>query len=1714
MHNTKEKYNLNDKINYRLWHDSKGNYRDYRDWKPNAPVIPINAEEMLHISRVSDTLSNLPTYTELEQQALEQNTIVDISDYLSFLEDNIAFLENDTIPIRKPEDKPSTNGPAYYRPNWRLRVGTADDIIKRLEMGFAISMGLCERFGDTIRQGLLWYGAFGISLDCDEFYDGSKTKSHRPAPCYSMDTFMSQYPNIKEFARYIIPSSRSLFEDRPFKARAWLPFEIPVFDYRVFQLIGDKLNQIFPFLPEGVTKNGVAVAFGAAHNTHLARHFEGCISRKFIEQCQQEIIDETQQRTSDEQKRQQREKVRLAHRAEQNKIRTQLKARGHEIQDTRSPIQVFIETVYPIDFMLTHGWITAVGGNDYNWHESGPGKSCEITTTENNGVVIKPFSASMQAASPNADPTDPVGGHRFILWHLYQLDINKDADKPELRKQLAEDGYGTHPDEYKQIRAAEQKAAKDEGLTEHPKTDQHINVEADQKFVQSILEDTLDIPNIEVKETPAYQYWTPEQRIICEKMLFRDPDEGWHIAPTGVWIPAFTTKFSHLHHMTNLDCFKMNGQPPEILKNRIFATQPTICPKCHYTAALSIDRNRLTTHNWCPKCHTDRKTGSYLDYELNRKVENAVISKYQGFLGDNPDFQHWEVFRSGLLTYLGAAMATGKTTEIVKAIIQRVITENKRGIICVPRVSLARAIAHVFRRQHGHNAWGLWHEGSGHNNQFIGTMGAIVCLPSLANAVSEAEEQGFGINDLLIAIDELDFSYQLLGLDIAQKGRIRNILQETVKHNGLVVAGQTEFTLALEAFAAELGLETSDIHGFYNTAEKADGKVEIRHYPDVEGKTDLARTEMVEKIRNILQAGKNAYVFCHQRRDVAMLAEIFAAENPVLYTAYHKGDPRADKVLRNQKVTDTKLFLATSSAGVGINIHDPNAETVMLAGPLYGQRDIAMKTQEKLRNRDRTDVTSFLPHLATPLPIAPSETEAVSLYEQGLKILDTDKYKNLPEASIKRLARTKALATLADADPMTFFKHHIENVAGMKIIETQAEIETIDQVQTIKEIRAKTRQDEQEAVTERILEIINAPKLQIMTSNQIRAQGAAGKLIPMPIEQLAQERLNQAAQALGWDDTETTDFSFIDKALLKELILTIRDIRELRQQGKGWTAVHHNEAIHQQFEQHMMQNQHTEGLTAEEGALEITDIEDHRLRGALLTELLNTLIGNIYTENSLSDTVKNMLNKRYGHERYLTLIQKGGLGVDRYRATRFLHFMDDGGIVNWIRDFISKWYPVRIAKHGENYYLTPQDNAHLKIQVFQAGYKGKNPDDDSNPPPFIDGFCEPPDPFAKAKAEVRQIVTDGQTPKEAAEKTGLHYETVLKLTKDIRDQKKVKQIEQALQLREEGNSFESIGEKLKVNKATVSRWDKAHVQSHIVAKTNSEFQLSTRNCKTELVFATNVTLQNQILGTLATGEKSTSEIIDEVDGQPTSVKNLLKALRDDGQIIKMKHGVYAHPEVPEEIAQAKQVTDTQVSDPIPAPVSEPEPVSLPEEPEQHVQPDTEQHLERTPDELWYAVYLIQNILLDRRMYSPAEIAEQTQLSKECCDQALRFMYKNVLLNPGVGDQVWMDTDAAGRCWDYVLSSTSSPSLVKAHLSLSATLECQKLIDYWMGNRMEMIDQAMTEGVTVPDWQEVFAWADTQVAPLKEKMKTLKEIATQYSQQAYTEVQAQRNKTPT
>ena len=415
---------------------------------------------------------------------------------------------------------------------------------------------------------------------------------------------------------------------------------------------------------------------------------------------------------------------------------------------------------------------------------------------------------------------------------------------------------------------------------------------------------------------PSFKHFTREEELLWQE-LGKNPTAGWDT--NG--IPAFTTSYLHLEKLTGE--FPNNGQPPEVNQRRIWSTFLIQCEICGgLVAAHWVDRWELIAGYYCDSCHKDYPLTSYLSYELNRKPYDSIVSEHRCYLSDNPDFQSFRLWVPGKITYLGSAMGQGKTTAIFRSL--AIETPGGAGIVLVPRISLAQELSSHFRSEHGPNTWGLFHEGSGSQNRYIGRYGAIGCFSSLPRIVEQAIAQN--IKDFRIAIDESDFSYQLKALQPTAARRIIQILSEMVKSQGLVLAGQTELLLALESFAYEIGLKETDIRSFHSVAAPASGKVKLLCYPRRKGYIQAIRLQgSIESITKHLEAGKKVYAFFSDRRDVRTLTSLFAKYNPVVYSAYTKGERRAKAILNNRKLTDSQLFLATSAACVGINILDDDA---------------------------------------------------------------------------------------------------------------------------------------------------------------------------------------------------------------------------------------------------------------------------------------------------------------------------------------------------------------------------------------------------------------------------------------------------------------------------------------------------------------------------------------------------------------------------------------------------------------------------------------------------------------------------------------------------------------------------------------------------------------------------------------------------------------------
>ena len=117
------------------------------------------------------------------------------------------------------------------------------------------------------------------------------------------------------------------------------------------------------------------------------------------------------------------------------------------------------------------------------------------------------------------------------------------------------------------------------------------------------------------------------------------------------------------------------------------------------------------------------------------------------------------------------------------------------------------------------------------------------------------------------------------------------------------------------------------------------------------------------------------------------------------------------------------------------------------------------------------------------------------------------------------------------------------------------------------------------------------------------------------------------------------------------------------------------------------------------------------------------------------------------------------------------------------------------------------------------------------------------------------------------------------------------------------------------------------------------------------------------------------------------------------------------------------------------------------------------------------------------------------------------MYNHVLVNAGVGEAYWLDSAAQQRCFEFLLSQTKYPNLLKVHFCLSGILECKKSIEYWtVEGKLKMIEKVKADGAVVSDWGQVFSFVDNHVVYMKEKMQILEHAAARFYQKACPEGQ--------
>lgn len=1286
--------------------------------------------------------------------------------------------------------------------HWKQKFLTLNEIIDVLNKGYAIAPGeFNPPPNESIRKSEYCTQRQFILFDADEW-----TSDH-PAP-NNIPELIERYPEIPNDFHWIgesISSRSSLKPELRCRLMMVLPHPIRQGDDFLWQTAIDSIVSKYPFIARGGGIDKVRLSFGNARPECENRRLGGIISEDTFIDWQQRATELQKEAEQQAAARRERETRRGDRDKRNTEIRNELKKRGHEIQDTRSPIEAFIADVTPISYMEKYGWITSIGGNTYHWHESGQGRSCEIVDD-----IIKPFSNSMQAACPPfTDPANStINAHRFICFYEFGLDMMVENDKHELRCKLADDGYGTHPDEYQRVKAIEREAARSEALiNDIPKKDTTLPPPTDD-FGQRIINDKVEIPDIEVRERPPHPHFTPEQRILCEKVFYRDPNAGWFRRDDGVLYPAYITRYSNFERLTLLQSYQLNGFSEQLEKNHIIFGKPGICPKCQWGAMYAFHKYTLIGYAWCGECHELHIYGSYQGYELNRKLPNAIVSDSHEYLGKNPDFVDFRLWQPGMSTHLACAMGTGKTTAAIERGKQIAQEGKGRLIYAGPRISLIKYLTEQYRKMDGHAAWGAWHAGSGRKNRFIGNFGAFACFPSLPYVLHATLESGYVP---YLVLDEFDFDYLLTQVATEQSPAIKAWLKKLWENPGIVTAGQTPYTLSIEAFTKEIAgdVNIDTCQAFHQNAPPKQKSVTLHKLVDQPGKQNILWGAAVEKAKDVLKAGKTPYIFCLLRRAAHTIADILendTGQKGVVFDAYTKLYRQSEELLFGEKAPQGYDFVVlTGAADVGLSIKDPNGHVIVVANLNYGTLNMPSIVQMTQRVRDDVDIDIFYSENNHSLPIAPEENTTFSLeHEREKQVFNPDMY--ISEGAVEHIAKVRAMRDLNDADPETYIKHHLGTVANKPISEASvlgllkhthgdtplsfADDPLLKKVNEVKSVKKQLQDTEREAKKEHALDILQSKDL--LTLSEIRSEHKM-----TPERKMGHEIATGTAIALGWDEDKDNKLSDDVTELAKEIVETGINHEALDLQRRGFLSVHYRDFVQARLTDELIE------ATAETQTKESHAIKYDLGIGEVLQVLLDTLKGQVWTPDTLGDAVLKVLVENS----LLEKLKSGKIGSGEAKRTRFLYKGNLEYILNWIKQFIETYYPLRLAKCGDNYTLSEQENYQLRIDAFNAYLKAKGYTSEIKEPRFK--FVDLPEPHNELKEKARQLRAEGKTIKDIAAELDKDKSTISRWCKGIKTPEQVEREQKrqiAIEMRLENKTYEKIAKELNISKDTVRKW--------------------------------------------------------------------------------------------------------------------------------------------------------------------------------------------------------------------------------------------------------------------------------------------------------------------
>ena len=918
-----------------------------------------------------------------------------------------------------------------------------------------------------------------------------------------------------------------------------------------------------------------------------------------------------------------------------------------------------------------------------------------------------------------------------------------------------------------------------------------------------------------------------------------------------------------------------NGQPHEQRYRHLY--NPSLkqeCPHCHEQVTTYIDIARLISGPHCPECNghqlkPESISYSYLQYELERKPEQVIISDFEGYISKDPLLEEESLWNQGGIFHLGAPMGSGKTTLIYHRA-REAAESGAITLIVVPRVSLAKSI-HTDLREDTGLGWGLNHEGSGKDK--IGEYGAICTLGWTPRLLKKIVKD-YPDHPIRIFVDEIDFadSLRIAGIFKELSTEIKDALRERKDAIGIVTAGQTAYTLGLEAIAKELGC---NLAGYYLSPRPAESiaNLYIVNTAEVEQGKNRIIQAVIDKAESVHADGKNVYIFGDERRSAQIIADYFA-DKALLYDKYHRQSPEVAELHRLQRLPDDKkVFIATPAVDVGVSLFDENAETIVfnVRNPL--RNGLSSTIQQCLRNRTKPPLSIYVMKYQNALPLAPKQAIGFQTAHAKQKLSPAE---NEPEGLIEKLGIKDAMNSLEADQPETFFKHHLQQ-AGYQVQMQTIDWESVD-FDKVQETRKQIENAEKAQVKEMALEILCPERM--LTESEIRNEDWE-QLQPAPTLQLAHEHANALLQATGWnsnverfvdvsnqietDPVQAFKDAGVTDRMWEAAILALQvglSPDKVSGWSKGYLTTHYPSEAFDEFEASR--------------EFEIHHRPDDIFIGTVANALLETLPRKPAPMEAVGQALIDAAQKPLVSGRLSVLMKDGSVLPTTAKDVRFFDLGRDAkptqAHFNFVEKFLPKYYPARIAKMGDLYQLAQPTNTE-KVDAFRrlmsCRVKSKHPDID--PEPKNGDLIPPPasDPKAESKALVVSMRNNGYTYRDIAAEVGVSLGTAYSWCDEclIRSENFLGKayIENSL-------NTPSVPESTETRTGTAFEADSADV-----------------GCLSDQTF------RKQILGLLKTGDKKTSEIVDAILGKRTSVMDELKRLCDAGEIVKVKRGVYDLP---------------------------------------------------------------------------------------------------------------------------------------------------------------------------------------------------------------------------